>query len=80
MKRKTYKRELAAGLLAFLIALAVYDLLNDGQTPALEWAKLLAVPFIGFAMAAFGLDAAFKQGGWSRPQPPTDEEPPADYR
>lgn len=67
VKAKTWKREVAAALLAFLLFLAVFDLLAGGNTRALAWAELFALPFIGFAAAAFGMDAAMKQGGWRKP-------------
>jgi len=65
MKPKTLKRETAIALLFFLLCLAVYDVLSGGGTPAKEWADLLTTPIFMFAAGAFGLDALFKQGGWT---------------
>lgn len=70
MKNKTYKREVALALLAFIVILCVVDLLTFGTTAAFKWAELLWVPIFVFAMAAFGLDAAAKQFPRRKDAPP----------
>ena len=62
--QKTGKRETAVALLVFLAALAVFDVMLGGETGALAWGELLAVPIIGFAFAAFGLHSLIGQAGW----------------
>lgn len=57
---KTYKREAACVMLAFLAGLCVYGLWS-GDNAALEWAKLLTAPIFLFAGGAFGLDVVAKQ-------------------
>ena len=70
--KKTWKRETAMGLILYLISLSVFDILADEPTRAFMWAELLALPILAFAGAAFGLDAAIKQGGWRK----SDQTPP----
>ncbi|MEJ8474437.1 hypothetical protein [Roseibium algae] len=77
--QKTWKRETALLMIFFLLFLAIFDLLSGGGTGALEWASLFALPFIGFAAAAFGLDAATKQGRWGRPHGGPDHLPPEGF-
>lgn len=48
IKNKTWKREVAAGLLAFLCYVA--------YTGDVEMAKVLVYPFTAFAALAYGLD------------------------
>lgn len=55
---KTYKRELATFLLAFLLALFVWGV-EEGQ--AYEAARYLTLPVFSFAGGAFGMDAWAKQ-------------------
>lgn len=59
---KTYKREAACVMFAFLFGLCIYGL-QSGDQSALEWAKLLVSPIFLFGSLAFGLDAAAKQLG-----------------
>ncbi|MEP3049396.1 MAG: hypothetical protein ABJL55_16230 [Roseibium sp.] len=70
---KTYKRETAWAMLGVLAVLCVYDLTNGGDTAAWRWAEMLSLPIFGFAVAAFGLDAAAKQ--W-RPQRRSEQSLP----
>ena len=75
--RKTLKREAAILLIVALICLAVYAMIGDD--PALVTARAgivtaLAIPILGFAAAAFGMDWVAKQtniGG-----PPVSSVPP----
>ncbi|WP_428650296.1 hypothetical protein [Roseibium sp.] len=60
---KTYKRETAWAMLVGLAALCVFDLWTGGKTNARDWADLFIYPAFGFAVAAFGFDAAAK---WPR--------------
>lgn len=72
---KTFKRETAVGMFLFLLALCVFDLTNGGETRAFRWAELLALPIFGFAVAAFGLDAAAKQLPIGPKQPAATQPP-----
>ncbi len=56
--RKTYKRELAILMLAFLAGLVVWGIYNSEARDA---ARFLTLPIFTFAGGAFGLDALAKQ-------------------
>lgn len=62
---KTYKRETAWALLAFICALAANavfaDIFKYEAENTLAVLGVLVIPFITFAMAAFGFDAWAKQ-------------------
>lgn len=58
-KPKTYKREVALGLLLFWVILGVTALVIPEAT---EVFNIATWPILGFAGGAFGLDASFKQG------------------
>lgn len=60
---KTYKRETALGLLAFWMILGVAGIWVPEAGRTFEFATL---PIFSFAGGAFALDAAFKQGGYTR--------------
>lgn len=59
-KTKTYKRETGAALLGSLFITGAYAILADSDM-ALEVLKITVFPFIGFAAAAWGMDAYAKQ-------------------
>jgi len=62
---KTYKRETAAALLAYLGVMFVWGVFRG---EAMEAARYLTLPVFTFAGAAFGFDAWAKQmGGKWRP-------------
>tara|TARA_R110000744_G_scaffold209773_1_gene328777 strand:+ start:904 stop:1089 length:186 start_codon:yes stop_codon:yes gene_type:complete len=58
MNPKTYKREVALGMLVFLGALFVASIFKE---EALGIAEYLTTPIFLFATAAFGIDAYAKQ-------------------
>ena len=59
MTPKTYKRETALGMLAFLAVLAVMAVFRPAEAmPVLE---VLVYPILAFAGMAFGLDSYAKQ-------------------
>ena len=60
---KTWKRETAWVLLAFW---AVVTTASIFYPEALEPAEMIQWPIFGFALAAFGLDAAGKQLGFGK--------------
>lgn len=60
MKNKTYKREVAVIMIAFLADL-FYRAVSSGDPIALEAAKFLTTPIFTFAGLAFGFDAYSKQ-------------------
>lgn len=79
--RKTYKREVAVGLLTFLVGAAVYALIPEDTALIEARAALvgtLAGPILAFAAAAFGMEWVSKQTEWGGsaavPPPPYDEE------
>jgi len=77
--QKTGKRETALALLVGLAALVLIDLTSEEPTRALQWAELFTLPVFGFAVAAFGLDAAAKQlPGRARRMADQDPELPGD--
>lgn len=57
-REKTYKRELAAAMLAFLGGLVIWGVFDPGAADA---ARFLTLPVFTFAGGAFGLDAMSKQ-------------------
>ncbi len=73
---KTWKREVAIALLAYLIVLSVFDILSAEETRAFAWAELFSTPIFLFVAGAFGLDAAVKQGGVRRREKPRNDLPP----
>lgn len=79
--RKTYKRETAWVLLAFLMALAGYAMWPDD--PALVEARaavigMLALPILSFAAFAYGAQWISSQTNWGG-DPAALETPPANY-
>ena len=56
---KTYKRETAAAMFAFLGGMFVWGVY---QPAAMQAAQFLTLPIFTFGGAAFALDAVFKQG------------------
>jgi len=56
---KTYKREVAGGMLVFLGVMFVWGV---GNEVAIEAARFLTLPIFTFAGGAFAIDAVFKQG------------------
>ena len=62
-KLKTYKREVACGMLLFLAALFGVGIYEE---PAMQAAEFLTLPVFTFSSGAFAIDAVFKQGGKSR--------------
>ena len=71
---KTWKREVAVGLLGCLVLMATNALVGDfagyAATNTIEVLKILAMPFVLFAMGAYGMDAYAKQ---VNPQPPQSQ-------
>lgn len=68
--KKTLKREVGVALLVALSGLAIYAMLPDD--PALVAARAavvaaLAIPFTGFAAAAYGMDWVTKQTDFGGP-------------
>lgn len=59
MKEKTYKREVALGLISILGGLFVWGVF---EPEAMRAAEFLTLPIFTFAGGAFALDATFKQG------------------
>jgi len=57
---KTYKREAAAVMLAFLGVMAFWGV---WEPEAQRTAEYFTLPIFTFAGGAFALDAVFKQGG-----------------
>lgn len=55
---KTFKRELAAVMLAFLAGLVIWGIFDEQARDA---ARFLTLPVFTFAGGAFGLDALAKQ-------------------
>lgn len=53
MRHKTFKREVALGLLFFIVYLAL--------TGDIEVLEIITGPFVLFAMGSFGMDAIAKQ-------------------
>lgn len=83
-KCKTYKREVASLLVAVLIGLAIFAMM--GTTPEMVNARaavlsMVALPFLTFAAAAFGMDWVAKQTEWAGPSTRklTVSEAPNDY-
>ena len=67
MKAKTYKREIAASMLIALIAMAVFAMTGEHEGIIMARAGIvsaLALPIMGFAAAAFGMDWVGKQTTW----------------
>lgn len=60
---KTYKREVAVGMLMFLAGIFVWGVSNES---AKQIAEFLTLPIFTFAGGAFAIDAVFKQGGYTR--------------
>lgn len=58
--QKTYKREVAVGMLLFLAGLFLAGIIFP-ETLAIEAAKFLTTPIMLFASGAYGLDALAKQ-------------------
>lgn len=56
---KTYKREIAGGMLAFLAFVWLVGI--DGNELAFEAGKFLTFPLLGWSGAAFALDWKAKQ-------------------
>lgn len=87
--RKTLKRETSIVLVGVLMALSAYAMMSDD--PALVSARasivgVLAIPILGFAAAAFGMDWMAKQTDWGGPRRgrhgddwPSDIVPPEQY-
>lgn len=68
--RKTLKREVGVALLIALACLAVFAMVPSD--PSLVTARAavvaaLAIPFTGFAAAAYGMDWMAKQTDWGGP-------------
>lgn len=61
--QKTYKREVAVGMLMFLAGMFVWGVNNDA---AKQIAEFLTLPVFTFAGGAFALDSVFKQGKYTR--------------
>jgi len=59
--QKTYKREVAVGLLAYYFVTLTWGIWDPGAAAAAEAVK---IPAFTFAAGAFALDAGAKQ--WSR--------------
>jgi len=59
-RAKTYKRETAGVMLAFLGGLAIWGIWDP---QAWQEATFFTVPVFTFAGGAYALDAYFKQGG-----------------
>ncbi|UWR30965.1 hypothetical protein K3758_05400 [Sulfitobacter sp. W002] len=58
-RAKTYKRELATALLAFVCGLAVAAV-GGPSVPAMEALRIMIAPVFLFAAGAFGLDEMSK--------------------
>ena len=58
-KEKTYKREVAMGLLAWLIGMTIWGI---WEPQAAQAAEFFTLPIFTFAGGAFAIDAVFKQG------------------
>jgi hypothetical protein len=59
---KTYKREVAGGMLLFLAGLFVWSIIDPGS-PAKDVAEYLTWPIFSFAGGAWALDVMIKKGG-----------------
>ena len=60
---KTYKREVAMGMLLWLAGMAMWGIWEPEAKQAAEYFTLPIFTFVG---GAFAMDAAFKQGGFGR--------------
>ena len=77
MIRKTFKREIAIGLVAILAGLIAYAMSYvESFTDARDLIEILITPILAFAAAAYGMDWMGKQSPWSNNDlPPTDDYP-----